>query len=271
MKGTLKGCDMENIDDDTEKFIDESMPFIFDRLGDTTALTKHGCLTVAQCALLMPAMLTENRPGDSSEIAAHYMQLALLDIAEGELSPKHPETLIPYSQYLRMMESGMYGVKGESLPLPTLDWLVSLDEATQWLKSKGIDINLDGLMAELGDGNTAPEQEATTPASELDYSLLATRSQLLDAFQRWGMKAAWFDDLNSRTWLLDARRQKGQGQRGHVIDPLFCPYLVMLGLIGKVRKANRLPPGTAWRTLEHKFPKVYAAFEDHDPRDPTGD
>jgi hypothetical protein len=198
---------MENIDNDTEKFIDESMPFIFDRLGDTTALTKHGCLTVAQCALLMPAMLTENRPDDSSEIAAHYMQLALLDIAEGELSPKHPETLIPYSQYLRMMESGMYGVKGESLPLPTLDWLVSLDEATQWLKSKGIDINLDGLMAELGDGNTAPEQEAATPGVvEPDKAgpLPLTTSDIAHCFAglKWETEQAWKKPLGDiPKWL----------------------------------------------------------------------
>lgn len=120
---------------------------------------------------------------------------------------------------------------------------------------------------------TAPAQ-TTTPApvvEELDYSLLATPAELLDAFGKWGMDAAWFDDLNSRQWLLDARRRKGQGQRGHVIEPLFCPFAVMNGLIGKVRKAKRLQPDTAWRTLEHKFPKVHATFESHDPREQTGD
>jgi hypothetical protein len=112
---------------------------------------------------------------------------------------------------------------------------------------------------------------ASDGVEELDYSLLATPAELLDAFGKWGMDAAWFDDLNSRQWLLDARRRKGQGQRGHVIEPLFCPFAVMNGLIGKVRKAKRLQPDTAWRTLEHKFPKVHATFESHDPRDRTGD
>ena len=106
---------------------------------------------------------------------------------------------------------------------------------------------------------------------ELDYSVLATPAALLDAFEKWGMKAAWFDELDSHKWLLDARRQKGQGQRGHVILPMFCPYAVMCGLVDKVRKATRLKPDTAWRTLEHKFPKVHAAFESHDTRDRTGD
>ncbi|MDP2371463.1 MAG: hypothetical protein Q8M25_24985 [Rhodoferax sp.] len=118
----------------------------------------------------------------------------------------------------------------------------------------------------------APAQTATpAPVEEIDYSLLATPAELLDAFGKWGMKAAWFDDLNSRKWLLDARRKKGQGTQGQVIPPLFCPFAVMNGLIGKVRRTNRLKPDTAWRTLAHKFPNVYAAFESHDPRDQTGD
>ena len=128
------------------------------------------------------------------------------------------------------------------------------------------------------------EPQATTPSIapvgsvgasggmvELDYSVLATPAALLDAFEKWGMKAAWFDELDSHKWLLDARRQKGQGQRGNVIPPMFCPYAVMCGLVNKVRKATRLKPDTAWRTLEHKFPKVHAAFESHDTRDRTGD
>ena len=106
---------------------------------------------------------------------------------------------------------------------------------------------------------------------ELDDSVLATPAELVDAFGKWGMSAAWFDELGSHKWLLEARRKKGQGQRGNVIPPLFCPYAVMCGLMGKVRKATRLKPDTAWRTLEHKFPKVHAAFESHDTRHWTGD
>lgn len=152
---------MANLGDDTEKFIDESMPLFFEKLGDSTALTEHGCLTVAQCALLIPATLTQNKNGDASEIAAHYVQLALLDIAEGELSPKHPQTLLPYSQYLRMMESGMHGVDGEALPMPTADWLVTLDEAQRWLKAKGFDINFDGLLEGLNAATPAPVKTAS--------------------------------------------------------------------------------------------------------------
>ena len=120
---------------------------------------------------------------------------------------------------------------------------------------------------------TALATDAAQPAPEveLDYSLLATPTELLDAFEKWGLRAAWFAELDSHKWLLEAQRKKGQGQRGNVIQPLFCPFAVINGLIGKVRKANRLQPDTAWRTLEHKFPKVHATFESHDPRERTGD
>lgn len=147
-------------------------------------------------------------------------------------------------------------------PINYMQTIIERAEFERWFDATGLQTSL-----------TAPAQTPTTPAPvvETDYSLLATPAELLDAFEKWGLVAAWFDDLNSHKWLLDARRKKGQGQRGHVIEPLFCPFDVMNGLIGKVRKTSRLNPDTAWRTLEHKFPEVYAAFQEHDPREVTGD
>lgn len=143
-------------------------------------------------------------------------------------------------------------------------------------RSNDEEVYRDDLNTWLGEKFPRVEFEFAAPANqpahvdELDYSLLATPTELLEAFGKWGLLAAWFKDLNSRKWLLDARIKKGHGQRGHSIEPLFCPYAVMNGLIGKVRKANRLKPETAWRTLEHKFPKVYAEFAPNDPREGTG-
>lgn len=162
---------MATLGDDIEKFIDESMPFLFEKLGDTSGTKKHGCLTLAQCALLMPAMITAGMTGDASEIAAHYIQLALLDVAHGELNPKHPETRLPYSQYKRMTEAGMFGIDGAALPLPTADWLVTLDEAERWLLSKDIYINFDGLRSDLarmkaeGLDDWPSHDQADTPAA----------------------------------------------------------------------------------------------------------
>ena len=142
--------------------------------------------------------------------------------------------------------------------------LVREDELIKWLDALG-----PGYSFPLS--SLAPRTESPVPIEELDYSLLATPEQLVDAFGKWGMQVAWFDDLNSRKWLLNARRVKGQGQKGQTFPPMYCPFAVMNGLIEKVRKKNRLSPDAAWRTLEHKFPKVHVAFEQHDPRDRTGD
>jgi hypothetical protein len=186
---------MANLGDDTEKFIDESMPLFFEKLGDSTALTEHGCLTVAQCALLIPATLSQNKPGDASEIAAHYVQLALLDIAEGELSPKHPQTLLPYSQYLRMMESGMHGVDGEALPMPTADWLVALHEAERWLKAKGLDINFDGLLEGLNTPTPAPVVAVSTCNEDNEWKEKA-RVMALEIIKRDRAKSLYPSQIN---------------------------------------------------------------------------
>lgn len=115
--------------------------------------------------------------------------------------------------------------------------------------------------------NTGAAQVTSEPV-ELDYKMMATRDQLLDAFGTWGLKPNWFKDLHGHQWLLDARRIKGQGQRSHTIEPMFCPYAVMMGMIGQIRKP--IQTVTGWRILENKFPCVYAAYEAHDPREPNG-
>lgn len=114
-------------------------------------------------------------------------------------------------------------------------------------------------------------RNAESAAPEVNNLLLASPAELLDAFNAWGLRKEWFAELHSHQWLLDARKKVGRGQRGHRIEPLFCPYLVMSGLMHKVRKAKRLQPDTAWRVLEHKFPRVFSEFESHDPRERTGD
>lgn len=158
----------------------------------------------------------------------------------------------------------------------TCRWLLGADAHKKWrdLLSGAIERHELALLdfASKLPIDTAPATDTATPApDELDYSLLATPAELIDAYGKWGLKIEWFDDLNSHKWLSDARRRKGQGQRGQVVEPLFCPYAVMTGLVKKVRKEKRVRPDTAWRTLEHKFPRVHAAFADYDTRERTGD
>lgn len=116
-----------------------------------------------------------------------------------------------------------------------------------------------------------PTKSTVNATSDVNYKLLATPTQLLDAFQTRGLRASWFAELQSHAWLLKARKHKGQGQRGHAIPPLFCPYLVMSGLMHNVRRDKRLRPDVAWRILQAKFTVVYNEFESHDPREQSGD
>jgi hypothetical protein len=75
--------------------------------------------------------------------------------------------------------------------------------------------------------------------AKLDESTRATPAELIDAFEKWGLKRDWFKDLNSRKWLLDARKKIGKGQRRRSIQPLFCPHEVMQGLVHRVRNPKR--------------------------------
>lgn len=106
--------------------------------------------------------------------------------------------------------------------------------------------------------------------NRLDFALLATRAELLTAYAAWGLKKQWFGELNSHLWLKDARRQVGQGQRGHVVEPLFCPYLVMHGLVNNIRGRSRLTDVKGWAILERYFPNVYQVKSVGDPREQTG-
>ena len=92
---------------------------------------------------------------------------------------------------------------------------------------------------------SAPEQPAdavpapVVPVPErIRYELFATRAQLCAAFGMWGLSIGMFNNLTERQWLMNARKVKGQGQsqRGHTIQPLFCPLEVMRGLATKTKK-----------------------------------
>jgi hypothetical protein len=139
---------MAKLGDEIDKHVEEGVPYI-ENMADLSMLVKDGYFTVAQCAALMPAHLPHGKQGSRSEVFEPYYVLACLDIARSELIARHPDTRLPYSQYLRMMEAGVYGEAGDEMPIPTADWLVSLDDAEKWLNSKGLDINFDGLKADL--------------------------------------------------------------------------------------------------------------------------
>jgi hypothetical protein len=154
--------------EDFERSLDESMQFLFEKLGDTSALKERGCLTLGQCALLVPAIISFGKVGDFTQTGGHYLQLALLDVARGNLDPKHPESLLPYSQYLRMAEAGMFGPDAETMPIVNAGWLVPLDEAETWIQSTGGPrVRFDGLKAELAKLAALSEAQEPQESSEL--------------------------------------------------------------------------------------------------------
>jgi hypothetical protein len=102
----------------------------------------------------------------------------------------------------------------------------------------------------------------------VDYAVLASREQLIAAFGSFtGMSMEWFKNLKDTPALLAARKVHGQGGRGHIAQPFFCPLEVMQWLVDtKRRKGTRLGVDKGWALLEANFPRVYAAHSVGDPR-----
>ena len=100
------------------------------------------------------------------------------------------------------------------------------------------------------------EHASKTKVRAVDRNLLASRSQLLDAFYPL-LNEAWFRDLGDREWLHLAQREKGRPGRGHR-EPLFCPYEVMQGLRLKARGKERLSEPGGWQRLKDHFPAAHA-------------
>jgi hypothetical protein len=103
-------------------------------------------------------------------------------------------------------------------------------------------------------------------ADEIDFTMVATRKELIDAFGKFtDMNMTWFDNLTDTPKLKAARKFTGQGGR-HSAEPLFCPYEVMQWLADpKRRKGKPLSNQTAWRLLKGNFSKVYNQYSIGDP------
>ena len=141
---------MAKLGDDDEQIMDESMPFLFERFGDLSALKKNGCLTIAQCAGLLPAIQAHDSPNaNATEMVAHRLMLAMMDVSDDKLEALHPETMLPWSQYLRMIEAGMFGAEGLQAPTVTAGWLVTLDECERWHCAKGVGVDLSAVKREI--------------------------------------------------------------------------------------------------------------------------
>lgn len=120
------------------------------------------------------------------------------------------------------------------------------------------------------DGEKATETVLAQSAA-FDFGLHATRDQLIEAFGRFtGMNKDWFTNLKDTPALFRARKSPGQGGRGRIMEPFFCPFEVMQWLTSsKFKKGtrSRMSEGKGWELLQQHFPRVYAKYGTADPRD----
>lgn len=115
---------------------------------------------------------------------------------------------------------------------------------------------------------TKAKEVASGTETPIDFGRLATRSQLIEVFGPFtGMNGTWFKKLDDVPGLKAARKYRGQGGHGHVAEPLFCPFQVMLWLTNpKRKKGSELGVVKGWELLELHFSKVYCEKSVGDPR-----
>jgi hypothetical protein len=119
-------------------------------------------------------------------------------------------------------------------------------------------------------GSEAANGDDPTVAERgFDYAAHATREQLIEAFGAFtSMNKDWFKNLKDTPALLEARKSVGQGGRGRIMEPYFCPFEVMQWLVSpKRRKGRAMSEAKGWELLEAYFPKVYAKYGAADPRE----
>ncbi len=183
-----------------------------------------------------------------------------------------------HTQQIRAAISGGKLVCRDFAGIPSVgrdDDTVTVEDLRTYASTFRIDVELQPApTASLaGAGSVEPEPGAqAAPASELQrrphYSMLATRDKLIAAFGVFtDMDDSWFDNLKDTPKLRAARKVPGQGGRGHISEPWFCPYEVMKWLIDPKRRKGR-PMGveTGWRMLKKHFPKVHEAHEAEAPQ-----
>lgn len=253
---------MALLGDEESKGIEESMQ-AFANLGDLTRLESSGLLTLAQCAMLTAA--ASDKP-DVNAMADAYLRLISLDIASQKIDPKHPGTLIPYSEYLRMMEAGLYGENGSEMPSANLSWLISLDDAHEWVLSKGISIGLTAVKEDLTrTREQALKSTVTADAIRVNSpnrltTLLVAKEEIIQAFR---CKPELFESANKYAWVKNSR-QAGKGGK-NAIAPKFDPLAFAVNL-PNTTYGNGITEAKAWNILAIHFPDRYSEISHYDPK-----
>lgn len=107
--------------------------------------------------------------------------------------------------------------------------------------------------------SAAGRAECVEAPPDLDFSLLATRTQLAAAFgATTGLHPCWFSNLADTPVLLRARKWVEYSPGRGVKEFWFCPLEVMHWLVHSKRKRGRpLDEDLGWALLKQYFPRVY--------------
>lgn len=138
---------------------------------------------------------------------------------------------------------------------------VGLDgwEACATIAARATDTAPPAPVAALGD--------ETQSTDGIRYEVLASRTELIEAFSLYGVELKIFRALKDRPGLMAACRVKGQGQKGSRAEPMFCPFEVINWLVKTgVKEKPRLTNSMGWHILQTRFPSVYAEKSVGDPR-----
>lgn len=154
---------------------------------------------------------------------------------------------------------------------PLLAELKSLEDEIEKRRSRGDYTESNPEPNE--DGAQAPTATLAPPiVADIDFTVLATREQLITAFGAFtGMDGSWFRNIKDTPRLDAARKVIGQGGRSNIAEPWFCPFEVMQWLADPKRRKGRqgrkqLSKDKAWELLERHFLKVYNVYSMGDPR-----
>lgn len=137
------------------------------------------------------------------------------------------------------------------------DAFLTVEEFTEFARGLAVDVRL-----------AEPGPTVRPVAESIDYSMLATKGQLIAAFGAFtGMDDSWFRNISDTPKLLAARKVRGQGGRSSVrVEPRFCPLEVALMLMAPSRKKRRpLSERKGWQILRSHFPAVYEVHQSHGP------
>jgi hypothetical protein len=156
----------------------------------------------------------------------------------------------------RSMETKIRTHKQRTAHIPySVSEVLSIADIDEWLAAEGVSYRFPKV-------EYPPKQAEALP--RVDVALWSEKGELLEAFGPW-LKDKWFYRLDERKWLRAAKRQDGKPGRNGA-KPLFCPFAVMIGLLGSAHLGGQTGPTLtepiAWGRLQRHFPRTHAKYEE---------